>query len=550
MKAELKKYPDNALVLKWLGYSCLLNKQFDESEKHYSRALELNPSCRACYQNLGWVYANRGDFRTAVTYLNRAIDVEPENAGLYSSRGEIKQSLGDKIGALSDFSLAIQLAPDNPDHYFNRADFNYNRGFLTQAMDDLNMAVELFPKLFDPYFKRAIVYFYSKKYAEAMKDAEKAIEIDNKHAQATMLKGVILQATDKIDSAIIEYNKAIALNIDDYNVYLNRASCYYALENMDGYCADYTVLQSYIKKGQITDTTTIRQIKFENENFCNKNKSVYYYQRGIARYNLKDFRGSLQFYTEGLKKYPNHSMMLSFKGNAHLALGEYLEAIECYNLSINNKIKLPQELKENAKFSENNSPSPQEYIDGILADIYSSRAECKMNLEKFDDALADINLAISFGSDIDNAQGVYYNMRGYLQLLKSNVDAAVKDFDKSIELKPDHLIAYINKAIAKVSKAERLPYRIYTIQGGINNKAVNIDWIFPVKRTTNNRQELILSALDDCNKAVASDKNFAYAYYIRGQIKHLLNHDDYCLDLHYAGKNGITIEAAITKDCK
>jgi hypothetical protein len=71
----------------------------------------------------------------------------------------------------------------------------------------------------------------------------------------------------------------------------------------------------------------------------------------------------------------------------------------------------------------------------------------------------------------------------------------------------------------------------------------------PDKSALAGKQKDLLSALNDCNAAIALDDKFGFAYYIRGQIKQMLGHGEYCIDLLTAKKLGLAVETELLKNC-
>jgi hypothetical protein len=59
----------------------------------------------------------------------------------------------------------------------------------------------------------------------------------------------------------------------------------------------------------------------------------------------------------------------------------------------------------------------------------------------------------------------------------------------------------------------------------------------------------VISALLDCNEAIKLENKFGYAYYIRGQIKQIMNEPDYCLDLLTSKSFGVQVEVQLLSNC-
>lgn len=107
----------------------------------------------------------------------------------------------------------------------------------------------------------------------------------------------------------------------------------------------------------------------------------------------------------------------------------------------------------------------------------------------------------------------------------------------------------MNRAIAKVSLAEKVKISSYSLNSNFNNQPMSVNWSFPTKSSLKKSESTILSALSDCNTAIEIDKKLGFAYYIRGQIKQMLIYGDYCIDLLTAKELDLTVEAELLRNC-
>ena len=548
---ELIKQPKSEAILRKLGFVNVLKNNLDQGEKYYLQALNVNSKCGRCYSNMGRIYALREDNKKALDYFNKAVDSDPTDALLYANRAQMKQVMGDGLGASRDFDKAITLDSSNSDYYVSRALYNSEAGYPTMAMVDFNKAIALSPNNDNHYFDRASLYYEQRKLDEALIDINKAIEINPETNKYYIARGAIFAAKQQYQKAVSDYNKAISLDNTYYLSFLNRASSYYHLEQMDSSCADYSFLKTQMENGNLNNPIMIKEIMDAHQDICDPSKPSYYYQRGIGFYNLAEYQKSLAIYTEGLALFPDNAMMLSFKGNTYLALNEYQKALESYQLSLNNKTNYVTEIKINPRFAEASPEEIEQFYRGSIASTYFSISECKVNLGDFDAALIDINTALTLVPNIQELNTeTYYNLRGYIYLMKGKYDLAILDFNKSISVNKDFPLAYVNRAIAKISMSEKIKISSYSIKGNLSNQPLNLNWNLPNKSSLKKSEVSILSALDDCNIALRIDNDLGFGYYIRGQIKQMLNQGDACLDLLRARELGLIVEQELLKSCE
>jgi Flp pilus assembly protein TadD len=114
--AALAARPGSAIVLNNRGYSRYLAGDLDAAERDFRSALSADPGYDKAWQNLGLVYARRGEYRTALTTLARVV-AEYVAA---NDVGYIAMLSGDYPTAERLFAEAIRLSP----RYYQAANEN------------------------------------------------------------------------------------------------------------------------------------------------------------------------------------------------------------------------------------------------------------------------------------------------------------------------------------------------------------------------------------------------------------------------------------------
>lgn len=548
---EIKANPKNEQALRWLGYLHIEAANYTAGEKYYNQALALNPKCAPCYRNLGRIYAMQANWSKSITFLTKAIEADPAEIDAYLIRGKVKEMDGDKFAALFDFDKAAELAPKNTNVYIERGSFNARQGYASLAMGDFNKAIELEPKNYYPYFKRASSFYDRKMYTEAMADMATAMQLDSSKPELYTGRGAIYAVRGDHAAAIRDYTKAIALRPSDYFPYYNRALEHYAREDMDAYCTD--VSSAYVTLMRADTANALKaELEYLRTTFCDSGRASYYYQRGIALYNLGHYDKAVAMYNRGLQKFPTNSMMLSFRGNAHFALKNYEKALPDYAASIQYKDNVIDDVLANQKHTQLDGGNEKIYVDAMVATTYLSVAESEFALGRYTEALASINKGIALAPESIKDLGVenYYNVRGNILLALGKYQQAYDDFEKSIRLKGDFALAYINRAIARINIDNKLSMTTRSISGGMQNEMFNANWQLPAKNGIKKSDVRLLAALADCDKALTLDAKLAYGYYIRGQLKKILGQADYCYDLIRANELSYPVEAELLGPCK
>jgi tetratricopeptide (TPR) repeat protein len=120
-------------------------KTFDEAEKLYERAIELDPSLGIAYTNLGNIRFRRGDEAGAEKLYLRAIEIDGEQPEAHYNLGYVLLERGDPRGAISHFERALASDPRFADAHFNLAMAYEQAGERAKARPHWKRYLELEP---------------------------------------------------------------------------------------------------------------------------------------------------------------------------------------------------------------------------------------------------------------------------------------------------------------------------------------------------------------------------------------------------------------------
>jgi tetratricopeptide (TPR) repeat protein len=157
------------------------------------------------------------------------------------------------------------------------------------------------------------------------------------------------------------------------------------------------------------------------------------------------------------------------------------------------------------------------FVGVSIRDAYYNRGAAKIEKGDLDGAIADYNRAIELNPKDARA---YYN-RGIAKRAKGDLDGAIADFSRAIELDPKYAIAYNNRGIAKDDKGD--------LDGAIAdyNRAIELDPKHAVAYNNRGFDKEARGDLDgaiaDYNRAIELDPKLAIAYNNRGNAEKKLS---------------------------
>jgi tetratricopeptide (TPR) repeat protein len=116
MKKALELFPEQPLVLNYLGYSWVdQGVHLDEGMDMIRRAVEQRPDDGYIVDSLGWAYFRTGNYDEAVKNLERAVELKPDDPTINDHLGDAYWRVGRTLEAHYQWTQAKDLNPDKDD---------------------------------------------------------------------------------------------------------------------------------------------------------------------------------------------------------------------------------------------------------------------------------------------------------------------------------------------------------------------------------------------------------------------------------------------------
>ena len=115
-KKALELYPDQPLVLNYLGYSWVdKGLNLEEAFKMLRKAVELRPNDGYIVDSLGWAHYKLGQYSDATETLEKAIDLKPADPVLNDHLGDAYWRVNRRIEAHFQWNHARDMGADPDD---------------------------------------------------------------------------------------------------------------------------------------------------------------------------------------------------------------------------------------------------------------------------------------------------------------------------------------------------------------------------------------------------------------------------------------------------
>jgi tetratricopeptide (TPR) repeat protein len=110
---------------------------FENAERYYLKAIELNPKDSIAHKYLGDFYANLQDYEQAKSYYFKALALNPDYLEAHINLGSLYSVLHDYDQAITQLLKAFDISP-------NDASVHYNLGILMLQTGKVEKGIILF----------------------------------------------------------------------------------------------------------------------------------------------------------------------------------------------------------------------------------------------------------------------------------------------------------------------------------------------------------------------------------------------------------------------
>lgn len=223
------KYPNAPLCNCNLAYGELLNFDFENSAKHYTQTLALDPGYVEAYNGRGQAYFELRKFPEAFSDFDKAIKAGIVTPKLFLNRGKCHVILNRPAEAIPDLTRSLELEPRNPDTYYFLAVAQGKTGDVVNSLKNYSKAIELRPDYIEALVNRGLIYYNSFRYDEAIADYTAAIAAKPDVAIAFNNRANAYLKTGQKDKALADVTRAIQLQPNNVKNYETRAAVFSAL---------------------------------------------------------------------------------------------------------------------------------------------------------------------------------------------------------------------------------------------------------------------------------------------------------------------------------
>jgi tetratricopeptide (TPR) repeat protein len=383
------------------------NQKAAEADHQRARALKPHSALDRYWHGLG--SRMRGDaaqrkgesqqaqncYRDAMADYAALLRIYPNHFWAYFDWATCHFQLGNFRDAIVGFTACIQIKPDVAWPYYNRGTAHERLKEYTEASEDFTAALQRDPRYAEAYYNRGFVSHAQGQTNQALENVAQALELNPNYARAHYLRAEIFRQRQRYEEASRAYDRALELKPDWTDAYWGRAASFFNQARYEQARADFTTV--------IRDRPKL---------------AASYQYRGFANLRLKDFDASLADWKQLAQLQPANPEPLYYLACIQMGHRQCGPALQALDRALQIKA---------------------DYVPAYLA-----RAHLYQLQGKLSQALVDLDHVL--GKLAPDDLGIL-NDRADVYRALGRLEAAATDYQRSIQLRPQEVDAYIGLAL-------------------------------------------------------------------------------------------------------
>ncbi|GIV76306.1 MAG: hypothetical protein KatS3mg050_0700 [Litorilinea sp.] len=472
-----------------------------------NRAIALDPESAFAHDSRANVYRWENKYDLAILDHQRAIEIEPDKAEWYRSRADTYVSKGESELAIADYNYAIELDPENAKCYDSRASFYLHQNDFEHAIFDCDTAIKIDPQA-SFLQTRAQAYMGQKKYREALADYTHVIEQGDSFGWFHEKRGDIYAEFGDYDNAIHDYSIAIALYPIDYKEHLYFRLAVVFLRK-DDYENALLALESAGHDSRRSVSIELALLGYQDLG------------NGRIEEALANFSRAVTADPQNASAYDNRGRIYLKYGNEEKAFEDFVVAASIDPKALDTSIlyrywEQGQEYEKKGDYASAITaytrdlalrPDPHSYS------VYAIRAELHKKTGNLDEAISDLVKAVELAPDRE----YYLSRLADTYLEKGDYENAFKTHIKQIELDPGKREGIVLKWRSRGNEHDNNQERVRAITCYDNLLALdpNDDHIYFMRGASYYFIDNFAKAVEDLTKAITLNPRYELYYRFR-----------------------------------
>jgi tetratricopeptide (TPR) repeat protein len=220
-KQVVNRFPDLPRAHLNLGNAYEKENDLSQTEKEYSKAIELRPEDSVIHNNFGAVLWKKGDLEKATFEFKRAVLLNPENVTAHLNLAKLYGQSGNPALGMIEINQVLINQPLNEMAYINLGELFEAQEKWTEAQEVYLKAIKINPSSVDAYSHIGILLIKKDNFIDAEKYYQQGLSQNPETDILHQGLGLIYQNQGFLDKGLTEFIKAAALNPNNPTVHYN-----------------------------------------------------------------------------------------------------------------------------------------------------------------------------------------------------------------------------------------------------------------------------------------------------------------------------------------
>ena len=232
----LEKFPFFSEAAFSKGLVRYREKNLDEADIHFKKALEINPyheKARTAMDNVTKKAFNdgnrsykRGDLDGAIESYRKVLDFDDSFYQAHYQIGVIEAKMGNRDRAIEHYESSLSINPDFYKGWFALGLSKKSNGDNMGAISAFNSAVEVYPAYDKAYGAMGEIYFNEKNYEKAIEVLNTSVQVNPNYSKGYSTLGVVYIEMEEWGNAVNNLVLATTYNEKDAMSWYRLSSAY------------------------------------------------------------------------------------------------------------------------------------------------------------------------------------------------------------------------------------------------------------------------------------------------------------------------------------
>ncbi len=200
---------NNYMAANNLGYYFAEHGEFELAKAYYRRSMDFAPTYAGARNNLGTALVQEKKYAEAVAVFEDALRLNPRSADIESNLGAALNYLDKADEAIAHLRSAIQLDPEHAMAHYHMGNALLQKEQFAEAADEFRLAAQLNPRSAGAYNNLGLVLVRQGKLDEAVEAFAVALRLEPNNALTHYHLATTLGSLRRTGEAIQHYREAL-----------------------------------------------------------------------------------------------------------------------------------------------------------------------------------------------------------------------------------------------------------------------------------------------------------------------------------------------------